>query len=141
LDIFVFSGSSSGTALALAFLGGFIFLGVPIGCWLGSWLAQREFGEHVHGPLIKHVPKFSEGGDKFMVDLPPQNRVGLCLLFFKSKLLVKQLFLKFELLFEKFLLKSIGQPAGKLHTDECASQPSKQKIVVHKDGESIFRNN
>ena len=76
----------------------FVFIGLPLGSLLGSWLARREFrnqlGSKAVGSPVDHVAELLKHLPPFIVYLAAKLCVLYRLLFHKGKLLLKQLLLK-----------------------------------------------
>jgi hypothetical protein len=102
----------------------FVFVGLPIGSVLGSWLALRDSCRNTPGktvrPSVDHVAELLKHNPPFVVYVSAKLCVFYRLLFQKVQLLLKQGF-----------LKAVGNPAAKQdaeHGDACTRNEGR---IVH----------
>jgi hypothetical protein len=117
-------------AFVICFALSLIFIGLPLGCWLGSRLAirdaRREFGYQPRHPCIDHVAELPKHSAPLIVYLSAKLCVGYRLLFLKLKLLLQKAF-----------LKTVRQTAGDPCADQCAKS---NRASASKEGLECHRN-
>ena len=110
--------------LACVCIGCFVFIGLPIGCLLGSWLALRNGLRNTPGqtvrPSVDHVAELLKHRPPFVVYLSANLCVFYRLLFQKGKLLL-----------QKALLKSVGNPTADQNAKHGGTDSGKEGFVCH----------
>jgi len=125
-------GAASRWSALLAFIVCFVFVGMPLGALLGTWLARRQAANDLRRAGIEHVPELSECRKHLVVYLLALGRIRLRLLLLKSKLLLQKALLKIELLVQQAFLKAIGNPTHQHSADESAGCAREKNVVGHK---------
>ena len=128
----------SGVWLAGFFLFCMVFIGAPLGCWLGSRAAVRSVGRDLGWKTskssIEHVAELLEHRPPFIVKLAAQLCVGYALPLQKLKLLVQQLLLKRKLLAQQALLKGERNEIDDKAANKCPKGTGKDRVENRHSG-------
>ncbi len=133
----VADGSSAVLGLVVVMVVCFTFIGMPLGCLLGTWWAIRsrrdDFGDKACPTTIDQVAELVKHSPPLRVYLAAKLCLGYRLLFLKGKLLLQQLLLESKLAVKKTLLITGSQSNCKPHAKQCGTESSEQNLVGHKN--------
>ena len=125
--------------LAAVFLGCAVFIGLPLGCRIGSWLALRaepdkggKLPDNHAASGVGHVAELLKHRPPLIVYLAAQLCVLYALLFGEGKLLLQKLALKIKLLTKQLLLEDVSDPAGDDTARERPARAGKENFVCHR---------
>ena len=142
--VFIVAGGTAGAVGSGVWLAGFfllcmVFIGAPLGCWLGTRAAvrsvTRELGRETGKTTIQHIAELHEHRAPLIVNLAAQLCIGYSLPLQKLKLLVQQLLLKRKLLAQQALLKGERNEIDDKAANKCPKGTGKDRVENRHSGD------